>query len=259
MSETSSNMDFRTTPQERYVGAATRVDEIAQGIWRLSASTPPLEYLGSFNYSCFLIDDDEPLLYHTGKRGLFPILRETIEQIMPVSRLRYLSFSHGEADECGAMNYFLEAAPNCVVLTNKLCRMIHLADCAIRDPKVIGNGETLSLGKHTVKWHDTPHFPHCWEAGMLGELTTKTLFVGDLFTQVGPCSEPILTHDIIPETEVARAKMPYVSNPKGARPFLERLGDDRPELLAPMHGSSWRGDGQALLRNLADHWDQAEV
>lgn len=257
MTSPSFALDFRDQPQERYVGATTYVDEIAPGIWRLAISTPPVEYLGSFNYSSFLIDDDEPLLYHTGKRGMYPLLREAIEKVMPVSRLRYISFSHGEADECGAMNYFLEAAPRSVVLTNKLGNMIHLADRALREPRVIADGETLSLGRHTVKWYDTPHMPHCWEAGMLGETTTKTLFVGDLFTQGGECAEAVVTHDLLDQTEAMRAKMPYVSNAAGARPILERLAADRPENIAVMHGSSWRGDGQALLTELATRWERA--
>ena len=254
MTALSYALDYRQVPHEQYVGSAINVDEIASGVWRLSISTPQLDFLGSFNYSCFLIEDEDPLLYHTGKRGFFPILREAIERVMPVSRIKYISFAHGEADECGAMNYFLEAAPQSVVVTNKLGRMIHLADRAIRMPRVLADGETLSLGRHTIKWYDTPHMPHCWESGMIGDLTTRTLFVGDLFTQIGPCPTPIVTHDFLPETETARRKMPYVSDPAGARPILERLAADKPEILAVMHGSSWRGDGQAMLHALADAW-----
>jgi flavorubredoxin len=256
MSEPTFALDHRKSPEKSYVGSTINVDEIAPKTWRLSISTPPLELLGSFNYSCFLIADEDPLLYHTGKRGFFPILREAIERVMPVSDLRYISFAHGEADECGAMNYFLEAAPQSVVVTNKLGKMIHLADRAIRPPKVLADGETLSLGTHTVKWYDTPHMPHCWESGMIGDLTAKTLFVGDLLTQAGSCETPIVTHDLIPETEALRKKMSYVSDPAGAGPILDRLGADKPEVLAVMHGSSWRGDGQAMLAALGKAWAQ---
>jgi len=254
MTVTGFAKDHRHVPEDRYADAKVHVDEVEHGIWRLSLVAGPQDIPGGFTYNCYLIDDDEPLLYHTGKRGMFPLFRAAVERIVPMERLRYISFAHGEADECGAMNYFLEAAPNSTIITNKLGRMIHVGDRAIRDAKIMAHGETLSLGQHSIQWIDTPHMPHCWDSAMIAETTTRTLFCGDLLTQLGGDKVAVVEHDLIVETEAARAKMPYVSDPKGARPHLDAVAATKPQLLAAMHGSAWRGDGQALLRALADAW-----
>ena len=164
-------------------GSGTRVDEIAQGIFRIS--TPVSAVPGGFTFNQYLVVDDEPLLFHTGLRQMFPLVREAIEAIMPVERLRYVSFSHYEADECGALNDFLAAAPNAVPLCGQIGAMVSIGDMADRPPRALDDGEGVSLGAHTVRWFATPHLPHGWDCGFLMEETTRTLMCGDLFTQGG--------------------------------------------------------------------------
>ncbi len=235
--------------------APTRIDEIADGIFRLTVAEG--RQGGGFTYSSFLVKDEKPLLYHIGKRSNFAKLKGMIEQIVPLERLRYLAFGHVEADESGAIEEMLAAAPNSVALVNSAARRTQLDDrdnLRLQDMK---DGEILSLGRHAVKWLDTPHLPNNWEAAMMFETTTRTLFCGDLLTQTG-WDRPPITEDmgILEESEAARRKMSYVSNPKGARPLLEKLAAEKPALLASMHGSCFKGDGAAMLRKVADSWDQ---
>jgi flavorubredoxin len=233
----------------------TRSDEIAPGIHRLTV----VEGAGprGFTFNSFLVEDERPLLYHIGKRANFALLKGLIEAIVPMDRLRYLAFGHIESDECGALELMLDAAPNSVALTNTRARRTDLDDRGITRLQVMQDGETLSLGKHEVKWLDTPHMPHNWESAVMFETTTRTLFCGDLLTQLGDDPAPV-TEDpaILEEAEKMRRMAPYVSNPKGGRPLLEKLAAEKPVLLAAMHGSSFRGDGEALLRAMADSWDQ---
>lgn len=161
----------------------TRIDEIAEGIHRISTPVPPEIVPGGFTFNQYLIVDESPLLYHTGPRKMFPLVFEAIESILPVNALRYVSFSHYEADECGSLNEFLEAAPHAEALCGSIAKMVSIDDIAIRPAVALADGEELSLGSHVVRWIDTPHFPHGWECGHLFETTTKTLFCGDLFTQ----------------------------------------------------------------------------
>ena len=232
--------------------SSTRIDEIADGIYRISTPIPPEAFPGGFTFNQFLIKDDKPLLYHTGLRGAFPATRDAIAKVMPVEKLRYVSFSHFEADECGALNEFLDAAPKAQPLCGRVAAMTSIGDYASREAVVLQDGETLSLGKHTVKWLDTPHLPHAWECGCMMELTTKTLFCGDLFTQPGDKPEPVTTGDILESSEAFRAAEDYYAHPKNGRDMIERLAAEKPEMLACMHGSSWRGDAAALLRTYAD-------
>jgi flavorubredoxin len=231
----------------------TVIDELADGIYRICTPIPPTEeFAAGFSFNRFLIADDEPLLYHTGLRQLFPATRAAIETVLPVKTLRYVSFSHVEADECGAMNLFLEAAPNAQPLCSDIAAMVSIGDLADREPRAMADGETLSLGKHRVKWIATPHLPHAWECGHLFEETTGTLFCGDLFTQFGADHDAVTDDDILGPSEEARAALDYYSHTRNAGALVEKLATLKPGVLACMHGASWRGDGASLLRSLGE-------
>ena len=132
---------------------------------------------GGFTFNQFLIVDDKPLLFHTGLRQLFPLVREAIDTVIPAERLRYISFSHYEADECGSLNDFLRIAPKAVPLCGKVAAIVSISDVADRAPQAMDDGEVLSLGRHRVRWFATPHLPHAWECGFLSEETTQTLLL----------------------------------------------------------------------------------
>jgi flavorubredoxin len=234
--------------------SGTRIDEIADGIYRIS--TPVTVVPGGFTFNQYLVDDDEPLLFHTGLRRLFPLVREAIDAVLPVSRLRYLGLSHFEADECGAMNEFLAVAPRAEPLCGEIAAMVSVADTADRPPRVMADGERLSLGKREVQWLATPHLPHAWECGHLFETRTRTLFCGDLFTQGGAEHTPLTESDILEPSEASRAALDYYSHTKLVGPLIERLAETRPTTLACMHGAAWRGDGAALLRALGERLDE---
>ena len=170
--------------------SGTRIDEIADQIYRISTPVPPSVIPGGFTFNQFLIVDDEPLLFHTGLRKLFPAVREAISRVMPVDRLRHVSFSHFEADECGSLNEILAAAPRSAPLCGEIAALVSVNDVADRPARVLQDGETLALGKHTVQWFDAPQVPHAWECGFLFEQRTKTLLCGDLFTQGGDAPAP---------------------------------------------------------------------
>jgi flavorubredoxin len=232
--------------------SGTRVDEIADGIYRISTPMPPERFPGGFTFNQFLIDDAEPLLYHTGLRRMFPLVREAVASVLPLSRLRHVSFSHFEADECGALNEFLAAAPNAAPLCGQLAADVSVRDVADREPRVIADDAELSLGRHTVRFLHTPHMPHAWECGMMFESRTGTLLCGDLFTQAGHEHVPLTESDVLGPSEVTRKLFAnYFAEPPHARASLERLAALRPSTLACMHGASFRGDGAALLRGLA--------
>lgn len=228
--------------------SGTSIDEIADGIHRIS--TPVSVVPGGFTFNQYLIVDDEPLLFHTGLRRMFPLVREAIAAVMPVERLRWVAFSHYEADECGALNEFLAAAPNALPLCGEIAALVSVADIADRPPRAMEDGEELSLGRHRVRWFATPHLPHAWECGFLAEETTRTLLCGDLFTQ-GGATHPALTEvDILDPSEAFRAHLDYYSHTRNAGPMIERLAATAPTTLACMHGAAWRGDGARLLRAL---------
>lgn len=231
--------------------SGTAVDEIADGIYRIST---PVEIPGGvgFSFNQYLIDDAQPLLFHTGPRKLFAIVREAIEQVMPIDRLRYVGFSHFEADECGALNEILAIAPQAEPLCGQIAAMVSVSDYADRPPRAVDDGETISLGRHNVYWLDTPHLPHAWECGFLMEATTGTLLCGDLFTQPGSHHPALTESDILEPSEAFRRELDYFSHSRNARAMLERLAAQQPATLACMHGSAWTGDGAALLRALAD-------
>ncbi len=204
----------------------------------------------SFNQ--YLIVDDEPLLFHTGLRRSFPAISEAVARVMPLSRLRYVSFSHFEADECGALNQWLAVAPQAVPVCGQIAAMTSVEDVADRPPRILADGETLSLGTRSVQWFDTPHLPHAWECGFLMETHTRTFLCGDLLTQGGADLPPLTESDILGPSEAFRMQLDYFSHAKNARTMLERLAATQPTTLACMHGSAWRGDGAQLLRALAD-------
>jgi flavorubredoxin len=230
--------------------STTKVDEIADGIYRIS--TPVDAVPGGFTFNQFLIEDDEPLLFHTGLRNLFPAVREAVARVVPVERLRYIAFSHVEADECGALNEFLAAAPRAVPVCSRVAAMVSVNDLADRPARALADGESLTLGRHVVEWYDTPHLPHAWECGLLGDQTTRTLFCGDLFTQAGADPKALTEDDILGPSEAMRASMDYFSHTKNVHALIGRLAQTKPTTLACMHGSSWRGEGEKLLHALGD-------
>jgi len=227
----------------------TRVDEIAGGIYRIS--TPVTNIPGGFSFNQYLVVDEAPLLFHTGPRGMFPLVREAIAAVMPVEGLRYVGFSHFENDECGALNHFLAAAPESAPVCGRINGLVN-ADAFDRPPRVLADGATLSLGRHSVQWIDAPHLPHAWECGYLFEPGTRTLLCGDLFTQPGTGGTPLTSGDILGPSEALRASLDYYAHSRNTRGLLERLAKEHPATLACMHGSAWSGDGSALLLALAD-------
>jgi flavorubredoxin len=229
----------------------TRIDEIADDIYRISTPIPPEVIPGGFTFNQFLIVDDFPLLYHTGPRKMFASIREAIASVIPVTSLRYVCFSHFEADECGALNDFLQISPDAEPLCSNIAKMVSVDDVALKTARGLADGEELSLGRHVVRWIDTPHLPHAWECGHLFEITTKTLFCGDLFTQGGHEHEPLTTVDILEPSEKLRNSLDYFSHSNRVYELTEKLAINSPDILACMHGASWKGDGAALLRQLA--------
>jgi flavorubredoxin len=228
----------------------TNVHEIADGIYRIS--TPVDVVPGGFTFNQYLVVDDEPLLFHTGPRRLFPRVREAVARVLPPERLRWIGFSHVEADECGSLNEWLAAAPHAAPLCGRIAAMVSIADLADRAPRALADGEVLPLGRHRVTWLDTPHVPHAWECGFLWESATRTLLCGDLFTQGGGGLPAVTEADILGPSEAFRQPLDYYSHTRAGRRHLERLAALEPATLACMHGSAWRGDGGKLLRALAD-------
>jgi flavorubredoxin len=230
----------------------TSIAEIGDGVYRISTPVPPNPGLPQgFTFNQFLIVDDEPLLFHAGPRKMFSLIREAIEAVIPASSLRYLGMSHFEADECGALNEFLDLAPHAVPLCGSIAKMVSVDDFADREALGLGDGERLSLGTHTVRWIDTPHLPHGWDCGYLFEQTTSTLLCGDLFTQPGAEHPPLIEGDILGPSEAMRAAMDYYAHTKNTDQLIAKLAATEPTTLACMHGSSWAGNGSALLGQLA--------
>jgi flavorubredoxin len=232
--------------------SGTNIQEIADGIYRINTPVTLEGGPGGFSFNQYLILDDEPLLFHTGLRKMFPLVREAVSRVMPVEELRYLAFSHVEADECGSLNEWLAVAPQSLPLCGSIAAMVSINDLADRPPRPLADGEILSLGRHSVRWFDAPHLPHAWECGYLMEEQTRTLLCGDLFT-LGGANQPALTEsDILGPSEAFRRKMDYYAHTRNGPEMLERLASQEPEVLACMHGSAWRGDGAQLLRALAE-------
>lgn len=229
----------------------TTIDEVADGIYRISTPVPPSEFPGGFSYNRYLIADDEPLLFHIGHRKLFDVTAEAVARVLPVESLRWLSFSHLEADECGALNQFIAAAPKAQPLCGRVAANVSISDYADREPRALADGETVSLGRHTVRWLDAPHTPHNWECGFLMEDATGTFFCGDLFTQPGTGGQALTEDDILGPSEAMREALDYYAHATNSAQNLERLAALEPKVLACMHGSAFAGDGGAALRALA--------
>jgi flavorubredoxin len=228
----------------------TNVHEIADGIYRINTPTDTVP--GGFSFNQYLILDDQPLLFHTGPRKMFPLVRAAVESLVPVSSLRYIGLSHFEADECGSLNEWLASAPQSQPLCSQIAAMVSVDDFADRPARALAHGESLSLGKHTVKWLDAAHLPHGWETGFLMESGTRTLFCGDLFTQGGTGARALTDSDILDPSEAFRKPMDYFSHSTNTRALIENLANEQPETLACMHGSAWHGDGAGLLRALGE-------
>ncbi|WP_042392999.1 MBL fold metallo-hydrolase [Streptacidiphilus carbonis] len=238
----------------------TRTDEIADGIYRISTYIPEVAEPAGFTFNQFLVDAEEPLLFHTGMRRLFPLVSEAVARVVPLESLRWITFGHVESDECGAMNEFLAAAPRAEVAHGLLGCLVSLNDLADRRPVPMAHGELLELGgkqvrRRTVRHLNTPHVPHNWEARVLFEETTRTLFCGDLLTQVG--DGPAVTGaDLVDQALDAEAAFRQTSCLTAAARTLRSLADLEPVTLAVMHGSSYHGDGGAALRALAEGLEQ---
>ncbi len=230
----------------------TRINEIADGIYRLSTFVPQVTPSG-FTFNQFLVQGDEPLLFHCGMRGIFPLVSAAVAKIMPIERLRWISFGHVEADECGAMNQWLAAAPQAQVAHGRTACFVSLNDLADRAPRMLNDGEVLDLGGKRIRYIDTPHVPHCWEAGVVYEETTGTLLCGDLLTHVGDA--PALTDkDIIGPAMAAEDMFHGTSIGPATAPTIRKLAALKPKTLAVMHGASFNGDCAGALNGLADYY-----
>jgi flavorubredoxin len=228
----------------------TRIDEIAEGIYRFSTWVPDVGPPDGFTFNQFLVDAEEPLLFHTGLRMMFPLVSEAVAKVTPVERLRWITFGHVEGDECGSMNQWLAAAPRAEVAHGTIGCMVSLNDLADRPPRPLADGEVIDLGGKQVRHIDTPHVPHAWEARVLYEETTGTLLCGDLFTHLGN-GPALTTDDIIEPAMQAETMFRSSSLAPDTAAVMRRLGGIAPNTLARMHGSSYNGDGAKALDDLA--------
>jgi flavorubredoxin len=228
------------------------VTEIAPDCYRISTFIPEID----LQFCQFLIKDDEPLLFHTGMRALFPAVREAVATIMDPAKIRWISFSHFEADECGALNEWFEVAPQAQAVCSIVGALVSVNDFTSRTAKGMADGEVLMTGKHRFRFAQTPHVPHCWEAGMLFEETQGTLLCSDLFHQGGDV-EAFTESDVIERSRKTLIDsltgpfanyMPYTKHTDG---IMQQLAALNPRTIAPMHGSSFAGDGAQALRDLA--------
>jgi len=230
----------------------TKIDEIAPDLFRLSVYVP--DFNMQFNH--FLVRDEQPLLFHAGLKGMFPVLREAVASLLDPAKLRWVAWSHFESDECGALNEWLQLAPHAEPACTLVGKLVNADDFAIRPARGLTPDETLTTGKYRFRFHRSPHIPHGWDAGVLFEETQNTLFCSDLFHHFGEAA-PLTSSDLIGPTTEALAQlrqgplagyMPYTAKTEGV---LHALADLQPTSLAVMHGSSYAGDGGQLLRDLA--------
>jgi len=231
----------------------TTITEIAPEIFRINTYIPEAD----LGFSQFLVRDDEPLLFHTGMKGLFPLVRDAVATLIDPSTLRWVGFSHFEADECGSLNEWQATAPSATAVCSMVGKMVSVDDFAPANPaKGMEDGEILETGKRRFRFLKTPHVPHCWEAGMLFEETTGTLFCSDLFHQNGDV-EATTESDIIGRTRDTLLAVqasplanyfPYTQNTQAE---LERIAALKPRVLAAMHGSIFSGDGEKAVLDYA--------
>ena len=234
----------------------TKVNEIADGIYRLSTHMPDIAPPAGFTFNQFLILGDEPLMFHTGLRKMFALNFDALSRIMPPERLRWITFGHFEADECGAMNEWLAVAPQATPAHGQTGVAVSLNDFADRTPHILSDGEVLDLGGgKRVRFIDTPHTPHGWDAGVLYEESTGTLMCGDLFTQLG--NDRVLTDgDVVGPAIAAEDIFKYSSLNPGMGRTIRSLAKFAPRTLALMHGPTFTGNGAAALNALADDYDR---
>jgi flavorubredoxin len=228
------------------------VTEIAPDLFRITTFVPE----ANLQFSQFLVRDEEPLLFHTGLKAMFPLVREQVARLIDPETLRWIGFSHFEADECGALNEFLSIAPNAQPVCSLVGALVSVNDFAIRPARPMMHDEVLTTGKYRFRFRQTPHVPHCWEAGLLFEETQGTLLCSDLFHQNGDV-EALTHNDVIDRAKATLVDyqasplanyMPYT--PMTGQ-ILEGLAELKPKTLATMHGSAFVGDGQRALRDLA--------
>jgi len=234
----------------------TKIAEIADGIYRLSTFVPDIAPPAGFTFNQFLVLGEEPLMFHTGLRKMFPLNREALSRIISPERLRWIAFGHYEADECGAMNEWLAIAPQAQAAHGETGCMVSLNDFADRPPRRFEDGETIDLGGgKRVRYIDTPHTPHGWDAGVMYEESTGTLLCGDLFTQLGN-GAALTESDIVGPAIAAEDLFRYSSLSPNMGTTLRSLAKLAPQRLALMHGPSFSGNGGAALRALADEYDR---
>jgi flavorubredoxin len=227
----------------------TRLDEIADGIYRICT---PLDVIpGGFTFNSYLIADDEPLLFHTGYKKLFPVTAEAVGKVLPIQNLRWVGGSHFEGDEFGALNEMLMVAPGASPFGSEIGVLTSLNDFAARPARGLQDGEEFPVGMHRLQWLYTPHVPHGWDCGVLYDHSTGTLMCGDLFTQPGATPAPVTESEILSASEGMRGMMDYYAHATNTSTILERLAGLGPSMLACQHGSAYRGNGAALLRELA--------
>jgi flavorubredoxin len=233
----------------------TTVTEIADGIYRLSTWIPDIGPPAGFTMNQFLIDAEEPLLFHCGGRGIFDSVSAAAAKVMPLERVRWITFGHVESDECGSMNQWLAAAPHSEVAHGGLGCMVSLNDLADRPPRPLEDNELIDLGGKRVRHLDTPHLPHGWEARVIFEETTGTLFCGDLFGQFGNDATVEDTDLVSPALDAEAIFRSTCLTPDTA-PQLRRLAALEPTRLALMHGPTWSGDAVGALNALADGYER---
>ena len=233
----------------------TRVDEVADGMYRIST---PLDVIpGGFTFNSYLIVDEEPLLFHTGLRKLFPLTLEAVQKVMPANSLKWIGGSHFEGDEFGALNEFLAAAPQATPFGSEIGVLTSVNDMADRPARGFLDDEQFSIGNRRMRWIYTPHVPHGWDCGVLFDESTQTLLCGDLFTQPGSGIPPVTESEILTASESMRGMMDYFAHAAGTHAIFEKLANLNPSMLACQHGSAYRGDGAALLRELASRIEPA--
>jgi flavorubredoxin len=234
--------------------SGTNVHEIANGIFRISTPVPPSIIPGGFTFNQFLVVDDAPLLFHTGPKKMFPLVKMAVEHVLgDAAKLRYVGFSHLEDDESGALNDWLAVAPEAQAVCSQIAAGVSLGDLPIRPARPLADMEELSLGKKRMRWLDAPHLPHNWECGYMFEVTEKTLFCGDVLTHGGIDGAAVTEGDVLGPAEAAhKAFANSIAIEKNTRTLLDKLARTEATTLAIMHGSSFRGNGAKVLRDLAD-------
>jgi len=232
----------------------TRIDEISAGLFRFSTFVPHIAPPAGFTFNQFLVLGQEPLLFHLGHRKTFPLTAAAVSRVLPLERLRWLSFGHVEADECGAMNDWLAAVPNAEIVHGMIGARVSIDDMADRPAHTIADDEVLDIGDRMLRFIATPHVPHGLEAVVFFEETTETLLCGDLFTHPG--NGPAITEtDVVAPAMAAEDLFGFSSLSPTTGATLRKLAALQPAALALMHGSSFRGDCSAALRDLADRYD----